>query len=428
MTFSPTSRLFFMTLLALQFASAEAAYWLPEVQKLDPEFAGAPSPRFDANEYSTAPAWKTLRTGQPATERWSEEASRLIVKYRLNPLRSVRILALLHVAMHDAGLRTETLGLNEAGQSAATHVAASRMLAHFFPLESSERFEAMCESMLIALAATLPDHAREIGKGASIGEGVARLAVLRALNDGADEVWDARARPAEKPGSWRGTPPLDSAHPQEPLAGMWQTWAIKNGGEFQPPVPPSPDSAAFLLAAKEVLKVNRHLTPEQKRIAEYWHLDQGTVTPPGLWNNKARELAAGQKLSEKERLRVLSTLNVAMMDASIACWHAKYTWWVQRPFTAIHAHLDKTFVPYLVTPPHPSYISGHATVSGAAAEILKHFFPDEAHRIEGWAEEAAQSRLYGGIHFRFDNEAGLDVGRQVGKAVLMQIGDKREYK
>lgn len=177
-----------------------------------------------------------------------------------------------------------------------------------------------------------------------------------------------------------------------------------------------------------MLEVSLRLTSEQKRIAEYWHLDQGTVTPPGLWNNKARELAAGKKLSEKERLRVLSTLNVAMMDASIACWHAKYTWWVQRPFTAIHAHLDKTFVPYLVTPPHPSYISGHATVSGAAAEILKHFFPEEAHRIDGWAEEAAQSRLYGGIHFRFDNEAGLDVGRLVGKAVLMQIGDKREYK
>ena len=428
MTFPPTSRLFFMALFALQFASAEAAYWLPGVEKLDPELAGAPSLRFDADEQSTPPAWKALWKGQPATERWSEEATRLIVKYRLNPLRSVRILALLHVAMHDAGLRTETLGLKEAGQSAATHIAASRMLAHFFPLESPERFEAMGESVLLALAATLPDHAREIGKGASIGEGVARLAVLRALNDSADAVWDARDRPPGKPGLWRGTPPLDSAHPQEPLAGRWQTWAIKNGGEFQPPVPPSPDSAAFLLAAKEVLEVSHNLTPEQKRSAEYWHLDQGTVTPPGLWNNKARELAAGQKLSEKERLRVLSTLNVAMMDASIACWHAKYTWWVQRPFTAIHAHLDDTFVPYLVTPPHPSYISGHATVSGAAAEILKHFFPEEAHRIDGWAEEAAQSRLYGGIHFRFDNEAGLDVGRQVGKAVLMQLGDEREYK
>jgi len=421
MTLPLAPRLSLLVLLALQLASgiAEAAYWLPEVQKLDPEFAGASSIQPDSfGTHPATSAWKTFWTGQLATERWGDEASRLIVKYRVNPLRSVRILALLHVAMHDAGLRAEKLGLKQPAQSAATHVAASKMLGHFFPLESPGRFEAMGEAALAALTASQPEQAREIRQGASIGQGVARLAMLRALNDGADEVWDARTRPAEKSGLWRGTPPLDSAHPQEPLAGTWQTWVIKNGGEFQPPVPPSPDSDAFLLAAKEVLEVSRNLTPEQKRIAEYWHLDQGTVTPPGLWNIKARELAARWKLSEKERLRLMSTLNVGMMDASIACWRAKYAWWVQRPFTTIHEHLDKTFMPYLVTPPHPSYVSGHATISGAAAEILKRFFPKDARQIDGWAGDAAMSRLYGGIHYRFDNEAGLALGRQVGKAVL----------
>lgn len=421
MTPSHSQRLALALLLLLQVASSHAAitYWLPEVQKLNPESANVPVIQLeDAAGHSAVAAWKTLWTGQPATERWSEEASRLIVKYRVNPLRTVRMLALLHVAMHDAGLRAEKLGLGQPAQSAATHVAASKMLAHFFPLESPGRFEAMGESALAALTATQPEQAREIRHGASIGQGVARLALLRALNDGADEVWDARTRPIEKPGLWRGTPPLDSAHPQEPLAGAWQTWITRNGGEFQPPAPPSPDSDVFLLAAKEVLEVNRNLTPEQKRIAEYWHLDQGTVTPPGLWNHKARELAARRKLSEKKRLRLLSVLNVAMLDASIACWHAKYSWWVQRPFTTIHERLDKTFMPYLVTPPHPSYVSGHATVSGAAAEILKQSFPEDARQIDAWAEEAAMSRLYGGIHYRFDNEAGLTLGRRIGKAVL----------
>lgn len=426
MTPSLSQRLSLALLLFLQVASSSAAtaYWLPEVRKLDPGAANTPSIQLEVSaEHSAVTAWKTLWTGQPATERWSDEASRLIVKYRVNPLRSVRMLALLHVAMHDAGLRAEKLGLKQSAQSAATHVAASKMLAHFFPLESPGRFEAMGESALAALTATQPEQAREIRQGASIGQGVARLAVLRALNDGADEVWDARTRPAEKPGLWRGTPPLDSAHPQEPLAGTWQTWVIKNGGEFQPPAPPPPDSDAFLLAAKEVLKVSRNLTPEQKRIAEYWHLDQGTVTPPGLWNHKARDLAARRKLPEKERLRLLSVLNVAMLDASIACWHAKYSWWVQRPFTTINEHLDKTFMPYLVTPPHPSYVSGHATVSGAAAEILKRSFPGDARQIDAWAEEAAMSRLYGGIHYRFDNEAGLTLGRQIGRAVLERAGE-----
>lgn len=412
----------FLFFQAVSSSTAAIAYWLPEVQKLDPKFASVPSIQLEeAAVHPAATTWETHWTGQSATERWNGEASRLIVKYRVNPLRSVRILALLHVAMHDAGSRAEELGLKQPAQSAATHLAASKMLAHFFPLESPERFEAMGESALAALTATQAEHAHDIAQGASIGRGVARLAMLRALNDGADEVWDARTRPSGKPDLWRGTPPLDSAHPQEPLAGAWQTWALKNGSEIHPPTPPTPGSDAFLLAAKEVLEVNRHLTAEQKRIAEYWHLDQGTVTPPGLWNQKARELADRHKLSEKERLRLLSTLNVAMMDASIACWHAKYTWWVQRPVTVIQERLDKTFMPYLVTPPHPSYVSGHATVSGAAAEILKRFFPEDARQIDGWAEDAALSRLYGGIHYRFDNEAGLTLGRRIGKTVLERL-------
>lgn len=416
-----TRHLFLASLMFLQVSNgfAAATYWLMGAEKVDPEIASASSVQLDATaQLLTTAAWKTRWTAEPATERWNEEASRLIVKYRVNPLRTVRMLALLHVAMHDAGLRAEQLGLDQPAQSAAAHVAAARMLAHFFPLESAGCIEAMGESALAALTASAPGQAREIAAGASVGRGVARLAVLRALNDGADEVWDARTRPVGKPGLWSGVPPLETAHPQEPLAGSWQPWVLKNGGEVRPPAPPAPDSDVFLLAAKEVLEVSRNLTPEQKRIAEYWHLDQGTVTPPGLWNRKARELAARRKLPEKERLRLLSALNVAMMDASIACWNAKYAWWVQRPYTTIQEHLDKTFKPYLVTPPHPSYTSGHATVSGAAAEILKRFFPEDARQIEAWAEEAAMSRLYGGIHYRFDNAAGLALGHRIGRTVL----------
>lgn len=424
MTLRPDTRLVLLLLFfSMQLASglAKAAYWLPDVQALVPENVSIPRIQLDpAARQSPVLAWETHWTGQHASERWGGEASRLIVKYRVNPLRSVRMLASLYVAMHDAGLRASELGLSGSAQSAATHVSAARTLAHFFPLEPPERLHAMGESALAALAATQPHRVREIAQGASIGRGVARLAVLRALNDGADEVWDARTRPIEKPGMWRGVPPLDSAHPQEPVAGMWQTWMLKNGKEFQSPAPPAPDSDALLQAAREVLEVSRNLTPEQKRIADYWHLDQGTVTPPGSWNLKAQELATRWKLPEEERLRLMSTLNAGMMDATIACWHAKYTWWLLRPATLIQAHLDKTFMPYLVTPPHPSYTSGHATISGAAAEILKRFFPEDVREIDGWAEDAAMSRLYGGIHYRFDNEAGLALGRQVGKAVLVR--------
>lgn len=420
--------LFGALLLFSPFAQGFATdhYWLPGAGLVDPESANSSSTRQDVSLHPSASnARQSHWTKGLATERWNEEASRLIVKYRTNPLRSIRLLTLLHVAMHDAGMRVEQLGLHPSAFTSATHVAGSLMLAHFFPLEPPGRLEAMGTAAHAALIANTPERTRDISLGAIIGREIARLAILRALNDGADEVWDPRTRPAVQAGMWHGAPPLETAHPQEPLAGSWKTWALKNGAELQPSAPPELDSEAFIQASKEVMQIGRKLTAEQKRIAEYWHLDQGTVTPPGLWNRRARALAAHRNLSEKERLRLLSTLNVAMFDASVACWHAKYTWWIQRPVTVIRERWDPEFMPHLVTPPHPSYVSGHATVSGAAAEILKRYFPKDAGQIDSWAEEAALSRLYGGIHYRFDNEAGLALGRQIGKIVLERVRQQR---
>lgn len=376
------------------------------------------SQRGNAGGQTDSSPWKTSWSSRQAPDIWNDEALQLVVKYRMNPLRASRVLAYLHVAMQDAAARAEALGLRRAGRIAATHAAAAVMLGHFFPLETPGRLEALGESALAALSADMPQPALDIAAGASLGKDIAHLAILRALDDGADEVWDARDRPAMRPGMWRGAPPLDSAHPQEALAGEWRTWVLKDGGEIQPPAPPVFDSEIFLRAAKEVLAVGLNLTPKQKRIADDWHLDQGSVTPPGVWNRKARELAARRKLGERDKLTMLALLNVAMQDASIACWKAKYTWWLQRPVTAIRDKLDKNFMPYLITPPHPSYVSAHSTVSGAAAEVLRRFFPKDAREIDAWAEEAALSRLYGGIHYRFDNEAGLSLGRRIGGVVI----------
>ncbi len=132
-------------------------------------------------------------------------------------------------------------------------------------------------------------------------------------------------------------------------------------------------------------------------------------------------LAHGHKFSDRQRAVAYAALNVAMMDAAISCWQAKYTWWTARPITIIRERFDAQFQSYLVTPMHPSYASGHAAVSGAAAEILKVFFPTESKRIDAWAREAAMSRLYGGIHYRFDNDAGLDLGRRVGRRVVDRL-------
>ena len=416
----PHSLAVFLLCLLSANAPAQPVYWQPEVQALSPAIADRlpiahPPPQPGNTGFD---AWKAHWSRQSASAYWNEEASRLIVKYRLNALRANRALTLLHVAMDDAAARAQAARPDKHSQAAAAHAAAAAMLAHLFPLEPAGRLEALGQSALAALSVEQPKRHEAIALGAALGQVTAQLAIRHALDDGADEVWDVRAKPALKTAMWRATPPLQSAHPQEALAGAWRTWVLANGAEIQPPEPRLLDRQVLMQAAREVLEISRNLTPEQKRIADHWHLDQGSVTPPGLWNRKAIALADSRKLDERTRLRMHAAINVAMLDASIACWQAKYTWWVQRPVTVIQEHLDASFMPYLVTPTHPSYVSGHASASGAAAEVLKAFFPKDARRIDAWAAEAAVSRLYGGIHYREDNDAGLELGRRVGRRVV----------
>jgi membrane-associated phospholipid phosphatase len=181
------------------------------------------------------------------------------------------------------------------------------------------------------------------------------------------------------------------------------------------------DSPAFWKEVEEVRKVARSLTPAEKAIAEAWNLDRGTVTPAGVWNLKAADLAQDEKLSPSETVRLFAALNVAMTDALIACWHAKYKWWTIRPVSVIRERYDSDFLSYLITPSFPSYVSGHASASGAAEVVLARFFPERAGWLRAQAEEAALSRLFGGIHYRSDNDAGLELGREVGRKVLQRI-------
>ena len=109
---------------------------------------------------------------------------------------------------------------------------------------------------------------------------------------------------------------------------------------------------------------------------------------------------------------------LSQADAFIACWDAKYAYWSLRPVTAIRRLVDPSWLSYIVTPPFPSYVSGHSSTSAAASTVLAAFFPANAAQLRAMAEEAAVSRLYGGIHYRSDNEAGLTLGRRVGGVAL----------
>jgi PAP2 superfamily len=336
-----------------------------------------------------------------AVTRWVEVQLGEIASHRTNPPRAGRGLALVSVAM------LEATRAPRGHQEAAVAGAAATVLEYLFP-DRAAFFESLVEG-------ERPRHALE--RGRRIGARV----VADALQDGSDAVWDGSVPIG--PGLWVPTPPA-FALPLEPLAGTWRTWNLTSGSQFRPGPPPAFGTPAYAAEAQEVYHVSRNLTDEQRAIAGFWADGAGTVTPPGHWNQIALDLIDSAPFDAGEAARVLAALNTAQADAFIACWDAKFTYWSERPVTAIRRDLDLSWLSYITTPPFPSYVSGHSTTSGAASEVLAAAFPSAAGRLRDWADEAAISRLYGGIHFRSDNEAGLLLGQRVaGPAIARYLDD-----
>ena len=236
-------------------------------------------------------------------------------------------------------------------------------------------------------------------------------------------------------GHWRPTSTI--AQQQAPLLPEWggmRTFAVPSGKTCDLP-PPLPYDAAkesrFYLEALEVHDVSAHLTDEQKSIARFWSDDAMlSTTPPGHWIQIAFQLFDREAMPIDRRVDLLARLGVATADAFIACWATKFEYDVIRPVTFIRANIDPDWTPLLITPPFPEYPSGHSTASSAMAEVMTRYFGDNyafedaSHIRDGLpprqfasfraaAEEAAVSRLYGGIHFRTAIERGLDQGRCV---------------
>lgn len=272
------------------------------------------------------------------------------------------------------------------------------------------------------------------------GEAVAREVLAWAATDGGATVenmgFPLELDLAKGPGLW--VPTSRIVQQQLPLLPTWgenRPFAMPGGAACPLPPPPSYSEApgsAFRAEAEEVLAVRRDLSEEQRAVAAFWSDDPMlSPTPPGHWISIAARALEAEGAGLERQVEVLATLSVAMADAFIGCWHEKYRFNLIRPVTYIRAHLDPGFEPLLITPPFPEYPSGHSTQSGAAAAVLTahfgegHAFTDTTHEDDGlaprsypsfWAaaEEAALSRLYGGIHFRSAIEQGLAQGRCIG--------------
>jgi membrane-associated phospholipid phosphatase len=290
---------------------------------------------------------------------------------------------------------------------AAVATASATVLAYLFPEEQafvSEKAAEAGQSRLLA-GSCFPS---DVSAGDALGRSVAQLVIQRARKDGSDANGDAVLPIGE--GRWFSNP---DERPLLPLWGSVQPFLMRSGSQFRAPPPPAFGSPAFKSALSEVRKLSDGRTPEQARLAALWADGPGSYSPAGHWNKIAADLINEHGLNEPRAARTLALLNMSMFDASIACWDTKYQYSVVRPSQA-----DPAITTPVGLPNFPSYVSGHAAFSGAAGDVLGYVFPEERDWLRSKAEEAAQSRLFGGIHFRFDSEAGLSQGRAIASLAI----------
>ena len=357
-----------------------------------------------------------------ASVRWNAIARDLVAARRIDPPMAARFYAMLGVAQYSAitsALRAEHLSskAREAVGRAAVVAASASVLAVEFPddlalIRASEAFDV---SDLFANGA----HSRSLTDAVAVGRAAAQRVLDRAARDGFDRTWTGTVPTGA--GLWFTR--VDNASPLRPAWGKVRPWLLRSGDQFRPPPPPTFASPAFAAALHEVRAISDNRTPGQLAIAIFWADGAGTSTPPGHWNAIAADLIAKRHLDEERAALTFALLNMSLMDAGIACWDAKYTYWLIRPSQADPLITTPVGLPYF-----PSYVSGHATFSGAASTVLGALFPADRRALDAMANEAALSRMYGGIHYRFDNERGLELGRRIGTiaAAMIPTGGGKE--
>lgn len=417
---------------------------------------------------------------------WTQVLLQKIQSQRTDPLKAARGLALLHTAALDATIlvaagqlafRREPPSVQSRlvrvrdtfrvgptsypSTAAAVAGAASTVLAYLYPGLTAEFpggrrtfHEAAGDALQAQLVLGLA-FPSDLEIGFQLGERVGIAAVERARVDGSLAQWTPSGDPTlpqspvpelqlperenvrpTGPAYWVPTPPAYHFPPAHPLAGNWKPWVVATGSQVLAPPPPSLDapfpSKRFLAEAQEVHDVVKGLTDEQRGIAKFWADNPGSSpTPPGHWIRELVAELARLEVPPARATRVLAYVSAGLADAGICCWATKYKYWTVRPVTAIRTlegqpFHDPTFESVVLTPPFPSYTSGHSTFSGCAAGVMEALLPEARVGTAGGArvapsaaaEEAAVSRLYGGIHYRSDNQEGLVCGRKVAELVV----------
>jgi hypothetical protein len=324
-----------------------------------------------------------------------------------------------------------------ASAAAAAVTAAYTVLLTYFP-GAAPTLDASRSASL----AVIPDSPAK-SEGIAAGEAAARAVLAARANDNSSPAQFYMPPPLPDPGKWQMTPGCPAA------GGVFYQWrnvtpfGMRSPDQFRLGPPPSITSIRYtrdLNELKEVGAINSLERPQDRTDVALFY---AAASPVAVWNPVARQLSAADGKSLSENARDLALLNMAMSDGAVATFDTKYFYVTWRPETAIHfadmdgnpkTDPDPAFVPLITTPCFPSYPSAHATLSNAAREVLEHLYTSRLHSftlsnpalpgielkyttLKQITDDIDDARVYGGIHFRFDQESGAELGHSVGKFV-----------
>ena len=376
---------------------------------------------------------------------WNSAALNAIRAGRTPPPVAARALAILHAAIYDAvngitrthtSYRVESAAPSSASVEAAASAAAHSVLVTLFPASTT-----LFDTLHATILAVLPDRP-QTRSGLVWGSTVAAEILLWRTTDYSQTPIPAPVGGGL--GTWQPTPPAAGAY----LLPQWafvQPFTMPTSDHFRPLGPPALDSTTYAEDYNEVRMLGRAVgssrTAEHEQIALFWADGAGTETPPGHWNTIAQAVSRQAGNTVEQNARLFALLNLAMGDAAIFAWDAKYFFNNWRPLTAIRngdddgnaaTAGDPEWTSLVINPPFPDYVSGHSAFSAAAATVLAMFYGTDAMAFDtgsdvlpavrrqfpsfsAAAAEAAASRLYGGIHFRSAIQDGLTGGVQIGR-------------
>ena len=323
----------------------------------------------------------------------------------------------------------------EASPEAAAIAAAHRTLVVLRPGSA-----AVLDDLRAASLAEIPDSP-EKEAGIEVGEEAAAILLELRADDGSGDV--VPYTPGTNPGDWQPAAP-GFAPAFVPGWGDVTPFALEDGSQFRLPAPPALHTGRYENDYYEVMllgRIDSPLRPQDRTdVARFYAVS----SPTQVWNQAARQASADQGLTLSENARVFALLGMALGDGAISTFDTKYHYNFWRPVTAIRngdidgnprTEADPDWLPLITTPAFPSYASGHATLSNAARVVLEREFGQGGHDVtlthpslpeivltySAWDEitdDIDDARIYGGIHFRFDQEAGAHQGSHIGRYII----------